>query len=81
MSNWVNNIKKTALFLTGVLMVVWGYRANVDNIENENKNQDGPMSIERQQPDGTARTIMETDEAEESSGSQCLSCSINEVAL
>lgn len=66
MSNIVNNIKKTVLFLTGVVMVVWGYRANVDNIENK----DESMSVERQQGDGTARTVMETDDAEESSGSQ-----------
>ncbi|GEM_PF-5547800 len=68
MDNIVNNIKKTALFLAGVLMVVWGYRANVDNIENEDR--DGSGGVERQQGDGTARTITETDDAEESSGSQ-----------
>lgn len=68
MDNIVNNIKKTALFLTGVLMVVWGYRANVVNIEDSDN--DGSGGVERQQGDGTARTITETDDAEESSGSQ-----------
>ena len=68
MDNIVNNIRKTALFLTGVLMVVWGYRANVENIENEDRN--GAGGVERKKGDGTARTITETDDAEESSGSQ-----------
>lgn len=37
MNNILNIIKKIALFLFGVILIIWGYKANAANTEKEGK--------------------------------------------
>jgi len=57
-------LKKTGLFLVGIFMVIWGYRANV-----EDKSEDEAKS-DVEQHKGSPAFSTETDDTEESSGSQ-----------
>lgn len=61
----VDILKKTGLFLVGVFMVVWGYRAN----DNQQSEDEAKSEVELQKY-GSSVTSLEEDVTEESSGSQ-----------
>ena len=59
-------VKKTILFLSGIFLIIWGYKANMDEIEGNDVDEE----IQQQKDKASPETRTETDQAEESSGSQ-----------
>lgn len=66
MDKVVDILKKTGLFLVGIVLIIWGYKSNIDKIEEEEAN----AQIGEQKKANGVETSSETGGSEESSGSQ-----------
>jgi len=66
MDKFIDILKKTVLFLLGIVLIIWGYRANIDDLEGDEAEQE----INQQKKANGVETSTESDGAEESSGSQ-----------